>query len=157
MQKNVKVAFWTLLLCVGGFLFAGGIRSMLPDHQGILLTLSPEELEFPTAFSEGTEFQAEFIIENKTRSNLLINRLAPSCGCTSLSTKDGLPIEVPFVLSPSSPFPVQIVVDTKGIVGKRNEAILVQYEHRGRSFAAVGTVVFDVAPTPNPSVDKFGK
>ena len=149
MQKNVKVTFWILLLCTGCFFVAWNIRSVLSVHPSVLLAISPEELEFQTAFSEGTKFQAEFILENKTRSDLLVKRLKPSCGCTSLSAKDGQPIEVPFVLSPSKSLPILIIVDTKGITGKRNEAILVQYEYRGQSFVAIGTVSFDVIPTPN--------
>ena len=155
MQKNVKVTFWVLLLCMGGFLVAWNMRLMFLGPSAVVLAISPEKIEFQTAFPEGSEFQAEFTLENKTRSDLLVKKLKPSCGCTSLSTKDGLPIEVPFVLSPSTSLPILVVVNTKSIVGKRNEAIFVQYEYRGKSFMVVGTIVFDVVPAPSQEIQEI--
>ena len=144
MQKNVKVTFWVLLLCAGGFLVAVNMRLMFPDRPAVPLSLSPETVKFQETFPEGSEFQSEFTLENKTRSDLLVKRLLSSCGCTSLSTKDGLPIEVPLVLSSSKPLLILVEVNTKGIMGKRSEAILVQYEYRGKPFVAIGKIVFEV-------------
>jgi len=144
MQKINKSTFWFLLLCVGCFLVAWNLHSMLPDHSGTLLEIAPEEVEFQTAFSEGVEFQAEFALENKTRSDLVVRRILSSCGCTAVLTQEGQPLEVPFVLSSSKPFPILVTVDTKNRVGKNGVSILLQYEHGGKPFVSVGKIVFEV-------------
>ena len=97
------------------------------------------------------ECQYEELLQqgNKTRSDLSVKRLMPSCGCTPLVAKERQPIEVPFVLSSSESLPILVVVNTKGIISGRNETILIQYEYKGRPFIAIGTVVFDVSPALN--------
>ena len=49
----------------------------------------------------------------------------------------------------SKPFPILVVVDTKGITGRRNEAVIIQYEHKRQAFIAIGEILFDVMPASN--------
>lgn len=106
------------------------------------------------AFPEGTEFQTEFTIKNNTRTDIVMTRLMVSCGCTSLSTKEGQQIEVPLLLTPSKPLAIQTVVNTKGKSGKNVASIVVQYEHKGEFFMSVVNILFNVMPDPN---DETGK
>jgi len=145
MQKNVKITFWILLLCAGVFLVALNVRLLLPDRPAVLLALSPEKFELQEIVPEGTEFQAEFILENKTRSDLVVRKIISSCGCTGLLTKEGELIETPIVLASSKPFPILVTVDTKNMKGKRGVSVMVTYEHRRELFFSVGNIFFEVA------------
>ena len=122
---------------------------MLSERPHILPVLLPEEVVFQEAFSEGSEFQTEFTLENKTRSDITITKILSSCGCMGLSAKDGQSIEVPLVLSPSKSFSFQVVVATQNKTGKNVASIMVQYEYKGKPFMLVGKILFDVIPAPN--------
>jgi hypothetical protein len=113
-----------------------------------LLALTPEEVAFQESLPEEAEFQTEFTFENKTRSDITITNLLSSCGCTTLLTQDGQPLEIPLVLPSSKSFPVQVVVNTKNKTGKNVASIMVQYEFKGESFMSVGKILFDVTPAP---------
>jgi len=144
MQKNAKTTFWILVLCVGCFFVAWNVRLIFLKPLGVVLALSPERIEVQTSFVEGSKFQAEFVLENKAPSNLLIRRIASSCGCTGLFAKDAETIEFPMVLAPHEPFPISVTVDTHGMEGKRSVSLMVLYEYRGRSLFSDSDIVFDV-------------
>jgi len=145
MQKVANVTFWTLLLCLGGFLVAWNLRLMWSDSF-IPLVVSPENVEFQEAFTEGSTFQAEFVLENRNRSSLFIKKIISSCGCTGLFTKEGERIEMPMVLARSELFPILVSIDTKNMDGKRNVSVMVFYEYREKSLFSVGNVIFEVTP-----------
>jgi len=144
MRKINKVTFWLLLLCGGCFLVAWNLHLMLADRPRVLITLTPEEVEMQTAFPEGAAFQAEFTLENKTRADLTIKKILSSCGCTAVSTKEGQPLKVPFVLSPSKPFPILVTVDTQNRVGKYGVSVVFHYEHDGKPLVSAGKILFEV-------------
>ena len=144
MQENVKVTFWILLLCVGCFLTTWNLRLIWSDSSGVLLALSPENIEFQLPFSEGSEFQAKFTLENKTHSDLIVKKIMSSCGCTGLFTKEGKPIETPMILTPLKLFPVLVTVDANDMEGKRCVSVMVLYEHRGQPLFSVGNIFFEV-------------
>jgi hypothetical protein len=108
------------------------------------ISLSPEKVELQTAFPEGVEFQAEFTLENKIRSVLVVKKVLSSCGCTAISTKEGQLLEMSFVLFPSQPFPILVTVDTKNREGKNGVSVMFPYEYGGKSFGAVGNILFEV-------------
>ena len=156
MQRNVKVVFWVSLLCAGCFFVTWNVRSIFTDRPSVLLGISPEEIEFQTPFVEGTEFQAEFTLKNKTRSDLLIKKVMSSCGCTGLFTKKGESLEVPMVLTPFQSLPILVTVDTKGRDGKGGVSVMVLYEHRGKSLFSTATILFDVVQQDALLTGEFG-
>jgi len=144
MQKNVKTTFWILILCAGCFFVAWNVRLVLTDRPTILLTVMPEVVRFQAAFPEGVEFRSQFTLENMTRTNIIITRVLSSCGCTALSTEEGQPLVVPFVLFPSKPFSILVTVDTKNREGKNGVSVAFRYEYDGKPLVAVGNIFFDV-------------
>jgi hypothetical protein len=120
----------------------------------VLLEISPEEIEFQTPFVEGLEFQTEFTLENKSHSDLTIKRMVSSCGCTGSFTKEGKPLEVPMVLSPSTSFPISVSVDTKNRNGKGGVSVMVLYEHRGKPLISEGNILFEVVPQNDGNVSE---
>ena len=148
-RKNVKVVFLISLLCGGCLLIVWNLFQMLSERPRVLLALLPEEVEIQEAVPEGSVFQTEFTLENKTRTDITVTKLMSSCGCTALFTKEGQPIAVPLVLSPSRPFAIQVVVNTKNKTGKNVASIVVPYEYKGESFVSAGKILFDVLPVPS--------
>jgi hypothetical protein len=153
MQKIVKNIFWTSLLCVGCFFVAWNVHLIFLKPLAVVLAILPEKVEFQTPFVEGSKFHAEFTLENKTYSDLVIKKILSSCGCTGLFTKEGNPIEVPMVLSPSQSFPISVSVDTKNLKGKGGVSMMVLCEHKGKPIFSVGNILFEVAPQDDVGID----
>lgn len=82
-----------------------------------ILSLDSVSHDFGTV-AQGTKVVHDFVIKNTGKSDLVVQRVAPSCGCTA--TQLASPI-----IKPGATEKMQVSFDTSGFVGEKTKTVLI--------------------------------
>lgn len=116
----------------------------LADRSGPKLVLPETSYDFGT-ISQGQQVIHDFELRNAGGSDLIIQKVAPSCGCT-VSTLSSSTIK------PGASEKIHVVFDTAGFLGSKNKIITIVSNSSDSSNLAVrltGRVVSGVSITPD--------
>jgi hypothetical protein len=107
------------------------------------LEADPPVVDFGTV-EQGARVTRQFVVENKSRSPVRIERLVPSCACT-------VAMPAGESIGPRGRMALSVTLDTTDLVGKTTKTIIIQTSDRQTpsvQLALRGTVLADLMATP---------
>ena len=106
-----------LVLVVATVIGVFSYASLVTAEARPMLTLDATTHDFGTV-AQGSKVVHEFEIKNTGKADLVIQRVAPSCGCTA--TQLASPI-----IKPGSAEKVRVTFDTSGFIGDKTKTVLI--------------------------------
>ena len=120
MQRapSPRPSFLSRLLVLVGVVVAAAASSLAVAAQPRpLIALSTNSYDFGTV-AQGTKVVHEFHVTNKGDADLVIERLAASCGCTATQ------LSAP-TIKPGASEKVRVTFDTTGFIGDKTKSVLI--------------------------------
>ena len=150
-MKNKQSAIGTnlarrakVILAVAGALCIFLTPSFSSAEAKPIISLNSTTYDFGTV-AQGTKVVHEFEIKNTGKADLVVQRVAPSCGCTATQLANPL-------IKPGTSEKVQVSFDTSGFMGDKTKTVLItsnDVEHPEIVITLKGRVVSSYSVEPS--------
>jgi hypothetical protein len=139
IHRALSLTLWVVVgvvfLAVGGsgVLAQAGPKVVIPQH----------EFDFGSV-SQGQKVEHEFVVRNDGDADLIIQRIAPSCGCTAAQMSAG-------AVKPGSSEKIKVAFNTAGFYGSKTKSVSILTNSRDNPEVILklkGVVVRGVSVAP---------
>jgi hypothetical protein len=114
------------VLCLAA-VFGASARGLVAEEAARVprISISPERFDFGSVLPE-KELTREFVVRNVGSADLVIEKVAPSCGCTIVKKYDSL-------VKPGTSTVLHVVLTTPRAAGKLQKSVLVRSNDPARA------------------------